>query len=219
MISLILVDAEVELVPHVPGEDRALPRICTMKHGELRGLHVLDSYIHRHVMEGLEGAERRGRPDILHSFLLLAQASRHCREGKLRSYVHTRGDEVIEVGQVFQADQSYLAFLQDLGALFCQGKLGAEEEGLRLRAHMTIRELLAELAPDEVVVLSPSGDETDLGRALLPSKEKHLAVIIGGFPEGDYRSEVYALADAKVTLGEELLTVPDVTARVLGALP
>ena len=80
MISLILADAEIERVPPSGPEGSPLPRIYGAEDAELGGVIVLDSYIHRHLLEGLEGAARRGRPDIAHSFLLLAQGSRACRE-------------------------------------------------------------------------------------------------------------------------------------------
>ena len=81
MISLILADAEVERVPMLCSDDMASPRVCSVKDAELGGVIVLDSYIHRHLMQGLEDAERRGRPDIVHSFLLLSQGSRACEGG------------------------------------------------------------------------------------------------------------------------------------------
>jgi rRNA small subunit pseudouridine methyltransferase Nep1 len=219
MISLILADAEVERVPLLCSDGTAPPRVCGVKDAELRGIIVLDSYIHRYIMEGLDDAERRGRPDIVHSFLLLAQGSRACNDGKLASFIHTRGGEVITVGRKYRPDQNYISFLHSLGELFEKGRIDGEEEGLVLERDMDLKALLGRLRPEEVIVLTPSGDKQDLRQVLNRADEKHLAVIIGGFPEGDYHSPVYQMADAKVSLGEELLTVPDVTSQVLIAIP
>jgi rRNA pseudouridine-1189 N-methylase Emg1 (Nep1/Mra1 family) len=84
---------------------------------------------------------------------------------------------------------------------------------------MDLKALLGRLMPDAVIVLTPSGERNDLRRVLSGSGGKHLAVIIGGFPEGDFHSPVYQMADVKVSLGDELLTVPDVTSQVLTAIP
>lgn len=219
MISLILADAEVERVPSLCSDGTAPPRVCGVKDAELRGIMVLDSYIHRHIMEGLDDAERRGRPDIVHSFLLLAQGSRACRDGNLASYIHTRGDEVIRVGTRYEPDQNYIAFLRSFGELFEKGNIDGGEGGLALERDTDLRTLLERLMPDEVIALAPSGERLDLRQVLGGSKQKHLAVIIGGFPEGDYHSPVYQMADVKVSLGDELLTVPDVTSQVLAAIP
>jgi rRNA small subunit pseudouridine methyltransferase Nep1 len=218
MISLILADAEVERVP-ICADGPAAPRVCSLKDSEVRGIIILDSYIHRHILEGLEGVERRGRPDIVHSFLLLAQSSRACEQGKLRSYLHTRGDEVVLVGCRYRPEQSYVAFLGSLGTLFEKGELGSVENGLRLERSMGLKDLIYRLNPDEVIALTPLGTESDLREVLRDASERHLAVIIGGFPEGDYRSQVYEMAEVKVSLGKELLTVPDVTSQVLASIP
>lgn len=219
MISLILADAEVEHVPMSCSDSEGLPRVCSVKDAELKGIVVLDSYLHKHIIEGLEDAARRGRPDIVHSFLLLAQGSKACKQGRLRAYIHTRGDEVVFVGSRYQPDHDYISFLRSLGKLLDNGKVGEGEKGLKLVENMDLRALIKALAPDRVIALAPSGDERDLIGALKPSQEKHLAVIIGGFPDGDYRSPVYEMANEKVSLGEDLLTVPDVTSQVLGSLP
>ncbi len=219
MISLILADAEVERAPLLCSDGTAPPRVCSVKDAELRGVIVLDSYIHRHILQGLDDAERRGRPDIVHSFLLLAQGSRACEDGKLASFIHTRGGEVITVGRKYRPDQNYIAFLRSLGELFEKGHLDGEEEGLVLERDMDLKALLGRLMPDAVIVLTPSGERNDLRRVLSGSGGKHLAVIIGGFPEGDFHSPVYQMADVKVSLGDELLTVPDVTSQVLTAIP
>jgi rRNA small subunit pseudouridine methyltransferase Nep1 len=219
MISLILADAEVERVPTTCSDGERQPRVCSVKETELKGIIVLDSYLHGHIIEGLEDAGRRGRPDIVHSFLLLAQGSKACKQGRLRVYIHTRADEVVFVWSRYQPEQNYISFLRSFGQLLEKGEVGKGEEGLKLVRDMDLRALIKALAPDRVIALTPSGDERDLIGALLPSQEEHLAVIIGGFPEGDYSSPVYEMADEKVSLGVKLLTVPDVTAQVLSSLP
>jgi len=219
MISLILVDAEIERVPMRCSEGASLPRVCDVEDNELHGIIVLDSYIHKHVLEGLEQAERRGRPDIVHSFLLLAQGSRACAEGKLRSYIHTRGDEVVLVGSGYRPEQSYVDFLRSFGELLENGTMGESKTGLQLEREMNLRALVGRLRADKVIALAPSGQQRDLREVLRGAEDHHLVVIIGGFPEGDFRSPVYEIADEAISLGEELLTVPDVTSQVLLSIP
>jgi rRNA small subunit pseudouridine methyltransferase Nep1 len=220
MISLILADAEIERMPMICPDGEGPPKVYSAKDdAELKGIIVLDSNLHRHIVDGLEDADRRGRPDIVHSFLLLAQGSEACKQGKLRAYIHTRGDEVVIIGSRYRPDQNYITFLRSFGELLDNGKVGEGEEGLRLVRNLDFKGLIRTLLPDRVIALSPSGNERDLTKSLRPSLQKHLAVIIGGFPEGDYHSPVYELADERVSLGDELLTVPDVTSQVLGSLP
>jgi rRNA pseudouridine-1189 N-methylase Emg1 (Nep1/Mra1 family) len=72
---------------------------------------------------------------------------------------------------------------------------------------------------DVVVVMSPEGRLTPL-RDLLPATgAEEVAIVIGGFPEGDFKSPVYDLADFKVSLGPELLTISAVGSEVLASIP
>jgi rRNA small subunit pseudouridine methyltransferase Nep1 len=218
-VTLILADADLEALPATCGAEAARLRVCRMTDRELKGIHILDSYLHKALLEGVEGAERRGRPDIAHSFLLLAQSSQPNREGRLRFFVHTRGDEVIRFGRRVMIEQDYMAFLAMLSELFEKGSQGSGEERIQVETHMTLSELLRGIGPALTVVMSPIGEKVELSRVLKESLEKEVVVIIGGFPEGDYRSPAYELADRTVSLGDELLTVPDVTAQVLSSIP
>jgi len=84
---------------------------------------------------------------------------------------------------------------------------------------MTLAALLQALSPGLIIAMSPSGQQVVLKQLLSENEAKQVAIIIGGFPEGDYRSPVYRLADRSVSLGDELLTVPEVTAQVLSSIP
>lgn len=217
--TLILADAEMEVLPATCGVEGVQPRVCRMTDQGLKGIHILDSYLHKALLEGLQDAERRGRPDIAHSFLLLAQSSKVNREGRLRVFVHTRGDEVIRVGPKAHIDQDYMAFLKMMTELFENGGVGSGEERIEIERQMTLAELLQEIQADLVVAMSPSGERVELRAVLRDGKPDEAVVMIGGFPEGDYKSPVHQLADIGVSLGDELLTVPDVTAQVLSSIP
>jgi len=218
-IDLILADTEVEALPSICGPAAAQPRVCLTTDRELRGILVLDSYLHKALLEGLEDSGRRGRPDIAHSFLVLTQNSPSVQEERLRAFVHTRGDEVIRFGRKARIDQDYMAFLRMISDLFEKGSIGSGEERIEVERHMTLAELLREIRPGLVVAMSPIGEKVELRTVLMESEAKEAAVIIGGFPEGDFRSPVHQLADRMVSLGDELLTVPDVTAQVLSSIP
>ena len=218
MIHLILADAEIEPLGRVVPSTGEKVRVCGTSALELEGVHILDSYLHHPLVEGLEQAERRGRPDIVHSFLLLTQSSRPFLEGRMRVLVHTRGDEVICFGPKSRVESSYVAFLRSMSELFERCALGTEEAGIMLREHQPLAELLEGIGPEIVIALSPTGEKVPLEEVFAQLRGKETVIMIGGFLEGDYRSPVYEMADRSISLGEELLTVPDVTAQVLAAL-
>ncbi len=88
MLHLVLADAELEPIPD-----------NLRNHKSLRGNAetLLDASDHHSMMVNLYDGRRRGRPDITHLFLLLANESIACCEGMLRAYVHTRHNRVIYV--------------------------------------------------------------------------------------------------------------------------
>jgi len=197
-LVIVLVDAELELAPG-PAE-RCIP--------------VLDAFCHRDAMRSLPGASRRGRPDIVHSTLLLCQGSELNRQGRLQVYVHTREDKVIEVGRDTDVHPNYVRFLQEMGSLL----RGKEVPGYVLSARY-LRTLVRGIGADLRVALSPSGDDVPLAQVFEGAGGGTVLAMIGAFPEGDFVSSVYELADVKVSLGPELMRVPEVTSRVLRAVP
>jgi len=195
-LVIVLVDAELELAPG--GADGPMP--------------VLDAFYHKDAMRSLSESSRRGRGDIVHSTLLLCQGSELNRDGDLRVCVHTRDDRVIEVGRETDVHPNYVRFLQDMGPLLH----GVPVDGYRLTAK-NLRTLMREIDADLAVALSPSGEDVPLDTVFKGAGDGTVVAMIGAFPEGDFTSPVYELADQKVSLGPVLMRVPEVTARVLRA--
>jgi len=217
-VHLMLVDAEIEALPSDaiigPG-----PRICCMPGADRQRIRVLDSYLHRDLMMSMTDRHRRGRPDIVHDFLTLALGSKHRDDGALDVIVHARNDVVIRFGRKASVNKDYIKFLGTMTELFERGEIGAGEERISIRTGQSLAAILENEGLDFVIALSPTGKNEDLGAAFSLHKGEEIGVLIGGFPEGDYLSPVYEIADLAISLGDELLTVPDVTARVLAAIP
>ncbi len=190
MIHILLAYAELELLPNQESSKE-----------------VFDQHLH-----GEREGSRRGRPDIVHAFLSLCQSSVANHEGKIKTWVHTRNDEVIEMERRAKVPPNYAAFLKLMSQVLTAG----EEAGFFLRRE-TLRDLLERIAARQVVVLTPLGERTSLGTLL--EKEEETVIIIGGFPEGDYLSPAYELATHSISLGSNLLTVWTVTCQVLCSIP
>lgn len=199
ILAVVLADAELELVPD--GRDA-------------RGLPVLDAYFHSDIVRTMEDPERRGRGDIVHNCLQLLQSSELNRRGRFRVLVHTRDDQVIAVDPRNDIVPNYIQFLGQMGVLLRGGKVDGYSVG-----DQDLRHLLAAVGADLVVAMSPHGRNVPLSEILAPSSEGTVAVVMGAFPAGDYRSPVYELSDVSVSLGPQLLTVPEVVRRVLSAVP
>jgi rRNA small subunit pseudouridine methyltransferase Nep1 len=217
-IHLILVDAEIEALPPDAIFGPA-PRICCMPGADRQRIRILDSYLHRDWMSSMPDRHRRGRPDIVHAFLTLALNSKQRVDGELDVLVHTRDNASIRFARKATVSNDYIKFLGTMTELFEHGTVGKGEERITLQKDRSLPELLESERLDTVLALSPIGKKQDLSALLSGLRGKEVGMLIGGFPEGDYRSPVYELADLLVSLGDELLTVPDVTAQVLAAIP
>jgi rRNA small subunit pseudouridine methyltransferase Nep1 len=207
-VTIILVDSELERIPegvHVK------PR-CDID------TKVLESYLHRDVLAKLPEGSRRGRPDMIHGFLNLCQSSIANKRGYLRMFVHTRNDSILNIGRMALVPQNYLEYLGFMDELLENGKIGSGEEEISI-SKGTFLELMDRINVDVTVVMSPEGRQTPL-RDLLPATgAEEVAIVIGGFPEGEFKSPVYDMADYRVSLGPELLTITAVGSEVLASIP
>ncbi len=217
-IHLMLVDAELEALPSdaIPGP---APRICCLPGADKTRIRILDSHLHRDRLASITDRFRRGRPDIAHAFLTMTFSSRQWAEGKLEVLVHTRDNVSIRFARKAKVSKDYVSFLGTMTELFEKGAVGMGEDRIWMEKDRPLSALFEEERLDFIIALSPTGKREDLKAALSKLQGKEVGLIIGGFPEGDYLSPVYELADMALSLGEEILTVPEVTAQVLAAVP
>jgi rRNA small subunit pseudouridine methyltransferase Nep1 len=214
MIDLILVDAELETLPKRQGKKGKLKEALSVEK-----VGILDSTLHQPLMKGLPEAERRGRPDLAFTFMYLCQRYARQHQGRVRVFVHTRHDRVIRIEGLAGVPENIISFLVLMTQLFEKKTLGTPGGSYRLYEGVDLKTLLAQLEPDLIVALSPNGEDVDLKTELEAHEGQEVAVLLGGFPEGDYKSPVYELADVVVSLGPQLLSVPEVTDKVLDSLP
>jgi rRNA small subunit pseudouridine methyltransferase Nep1 len=211
----ILADSELELVPQEIVNER-----CILNNARARGKApekiLLDASHHHPAFGKLPDSERRGRPDIIHFFLMLCIDSDLSVEGKLRVFVHTRNNDVIAVNPETRLPPHYPRFVGLIESLYEQRVVPSRENALlELRDGVTLDALVSALKPDEVVVLAPSGEETPLPEKFASIKGERVVVIIGGFSKGDFKSDLSKIKHTKISLGPRLQKVWTVTAKIL----
>jgi len=211
MLHLVIADSELELVPESIADHPAIVNYAKRR-GKKPEEVILESSYHHSALRKLEDGERRGRPDIVHICLLNALESIANKEGKLRVYVHTRNDEVIYIKPETRLPRNYNRFLGLMESLFKNKVVPQDLELLRLEKK-TLGKLVEEIGPDEVFVMHESGEPMkprDFGK-VLAGLENPL-VIVGGFPHGDFQSQVEG---KKVSLYREPLMAWTVVNEVL----
>lgn len=204
MLTILLVDTELELIPREMLGDKSI-RMHAQKRKKAAGKILLDSnYMHTTIDRFYPGqSNRRGRPDIIYHFLTMALESILNKRGHLRIWIHTRNDKVIEISPQIRLPKSYNRFIGLMEDLYDKREIKAGENTL-LKLHDANMKSMLELANvKNPKIMSPVGEPVKI-QSVFQDKEQDQSFIIGGFSEGDYTSDVYTLGKARSIFQEEL---------------
>ena len=214
MLTIILADTELELVPGDIRGHKAVQASAKRKGKKPREI-LLDASLHHSAMRRLDDWERRGRPDIAHMFVVLCLDSIANVEGRLRTLVHTRGDNLIEVDPSTRIPKNYNRFVGLMEDLFKRGCVPSEDKPLiRLAPDSTLSSIVDGIHHDDIIAFSPDGERGNLV-SLFKGMEGDVVAIVGGFPKGDFTSPVYDLCTRKVSIHPELLKTWTVVSEIL----
>jgi len=214
MLTLVLADAELELVPPEIQKHPAV-RASARKRGRSPTAILLDSSLHHPALrKSLEG-ERRGRPDIVHVVLVLALDSILNLEGGLRVFIHTRNDEAIQLAPETRIPKNYTRFVGLMEDLFEKGEVPEENPLLHMDRGVTLQQLLEKVG-GEAWAFAEGGAVVDLGAEFARHGED-LVAVIGGFPHGGFRSPVATLCKRVVSLHPQPLKAWTVASEILVA--
>jgi rRNA small subunit pseudouridine methyltransferase Nep1 len=211
VLNLIIAEAALELVPpqivkHASVRNEARRR--EMEPSET----LLDRSIHHHAMLKLSDDSKRGRPDLVHLTLLSITSTPLYQSGRVKVYIHTRENVVLELKEQTRPPKSYARF-RDL----VQKLLNEEPQtGLITVYEGSVPLLLDRIGADLVVGLSTQGKTTtleELAREL--STKKNPAVLIGGFPKGHFTPETAARLDSIARVHPDSLDAHVVAARLV----
>lgn len=216
MLYMVLIESSIELVPReIWGHPAVLKN--AKKRGKKPGEILLDKSIHYHAMKNLKDREKRGRPDIVHVSLLNALSSPLNLVGKLRLYVHTINDYVIFIRRDVRLPRNYNRFVGLIEQLLTVGRVPPNDpQPLMYVKDMGIQDLLDALGK-KLILLSETGVLVSPDRIARKAIEGDYIIGIGGFPHGDFRREVYELADEVYSIYPKPLDTWVVVSRIIEA--
>jgi len=217
VLVLILAESAIELVP--PG---LVKHPSVLKLAEKRGKKpnqiLLDRSYHHAAMRSLKDAEKRGRPDIVHTTLLEVLGTPLNREGVLQSYVHTLENRVVEIDSRVRLPVNYDRFVGLIEQLYAVGRAPSVGEPLLAMRKQTLNQLLEEIKPSTTIALTTLGEHEDLGELCQElALERKPTILIGGFPRGHFSEETLDLADRAVRIDREALEAWVVASRAVYA--
>lgn len=218
MLTLLLADAELERVPaSIVGHPQV---VQSARHaGTAAARMLLDSSLHYAAMRSLPEGERRGRPDLVHFFLLTALESIPNKRGILRVLVHTRNDELLRIDPATRLIRNYNRFCGLIQKLLEEGKAGQPAPLLLMERRRSLSSVLEELHPDRSILLDADGRPVPAPRIFSgDDANRNILAIIGGFPSGSFRSRMPEGVE-RISLHPDLLTVWTVASELLAHYP
>jgi rRNA small subunit pseudouridine methyltransferase Nep1 len=210
---LVLAESELETVPReITGHRQVVA--SARRSGKNASRMILDASQHHAAMRRLPDGARRGRPDLVHLFLLTAMESRAAKRGQVRVAVHTRNDDWIEIDPTTRLIRNYVRFCGLIEKLFETGAVPAETPLLTRTAKRPLLPALDAMEADRLIWL----DETAPRRrpAELFAKDdldRHVVAVIGGFPHGQFQTGAPKTAE-RVSLWAETLPTWTVAAEL-----
>ncbi len=203
MINLVLVDSELETIP---ADMLKEPEVLALsrKRGKPANEILLDSsLLHRAIERVFPGeSNRRGRPDIFHIMLNVAQSSILNIRGMLHVYIHTRNHDLITVSPVTRIPKSYSRFHGLVEDLFKKGEIvSGEDILLRVEKSIDLAEFIGTLE-GEKILLDPLGKRVRAEKFFQPGK--NYTIVVGGFANGTFRSDLGFLRERYSIFPEEL---------------
>jgi len=206
-MHLVLAESEFELVPEAI---RAHPsvRAPARRSGSRASRALLDSSLHHSALRALPEGERRGRPDIVHTVLLLAQDSILNQRGGLRVWIHTRNDELLVLDPRTRIMRNYNRFVGLAEQVLREGKAPPTGDPLLLLERgVTLKGAVARTGARSAIVFDDAGDRMSMREVLAPhaAAREAVACVIGGFPSGAFRADL-GFADRRVSIHDAPLS-------------
>lgn len=218
MLTIILAESELEVMPSELVNHPTILSFAQQRRKQPEKI-LLDSNYHHAAMKDIADGRRRGRPDIVHLFLLTALESIANKQGQLKIIIHTRHNDVIYVNPETRIMRNYDRFVGLMEQLFGKKVVRSEEQTLlELKQKLPLNKIVDGLKEDQVIAFSEDGKTANLNnyfKDLKKHKKKNIVCIIGGFPSGTFQSDIKSMADEIVSIHPEMLVSWTVASEIL----
>src|SRR3989475_2308752 len=198
MLTLILAESSIELVPNEITGHPAILKSAERKKKDPRQLILDQSYHHSAILRLGKSGIGKGRPDIVHFCLLLALGSPLNLDNQLTCFVHTRDDQVITIDPRTRLPRSTDRFIALIEQLYQSSMVPTSGPPLMKLSRESLNDLLSTISPDSIVALTTLGlpKPMEAVAAGLP-EAKRAAFFLGGFSSGHFSDRTMKIASGK----------------------
>lgn len=216
MLSLILAESALELVPNEIAGHPAIVKWARRKKKDPRQLVLDQSYHHAAILRLGKPGAGRGRPDIVHFFLLVALGSPLNTDGQLNCFVHTRDDRVIEIDPRTRLPRNTDRFTALIEQLYQDSVVPSSGPALLKLKNESLKGLLSTIDSDRVVALTTLGLPKPMEEVAERLRQSERPVLlVGGFPTGHFSDGTMKLASEKTRVDRRSLEAWTIVGRAV----
>ncbi len=209
-VNVILLDSSLELVPREIARHPSVIKSARKRDKKPTEI-LLDVSLHYFAMKNLENREKRGRPDIVHSAMVLFLTDPFVK-GDL--YIHTVDSKIIKVNKDVRPPKNYNRFVSLMEQLLIHGKVPPGSQN----PLMEVTDLkLSDLSKEyRLVLLDESGAYVSPTKLCEEIDDKTL-LGIGAFPHGKFSREVLENFKESYSISSVPLETNQTLCRVLSS--
>ena len=213
MLTIILSESSLDLIP---SEMYNHPSVTSYskKFKKNPSNTLLDNSWHFGGMKGLENEIKRGRPDIIHLTLLSLCTSPAFYENKIKVFVHTVNDKIININNKTRLPKSYHRFQGLIEKLFLTKMIKSENEILMQLENLSLSQLISKLKPTQIIGLTTKGQTTTLQK-IVEQLNENSCILIGGFQKGHFSKETEKILDQSFSISNVSLEAHLVASRLV----
>ncbi len=216
MLTLILAESSIELVPNEIAGHPALLKRADRKKKDPRQLILDQSYHHSAILRLGKSGVGRGRPDIVHFSLLLALGSPLNLDNQLNCFVHTRDDHVITINPRARLPRNTDRFTALIEQLYQESVVPSSGPPLMELRKESLKDFLSRISPDNLVALTTVGSPKPMDQVAMElSHAKRPALLLGGFPVGHFSVKTMKLAQDRFRIDRRSLEAWTVVGRAV----
>ena len=216
MLSLILAESSIELVPNEIAGHPAIIKWAKRKKKDPRELVLDQNYHHSAILRLGKSGVGRGRPDIAHFSLLVALGSPLNADNQLNCYVHTRDDHVIEIDPPTRLPRNTDRFTALIEQLYQDSVVPSSGPALLKLKKESLKSLLSRIHADRVVALTTLGSSKPMEAVAEELREaKRPVLLVGGFSTGHFSEGTMRLASEKTQVDRRSLEAWTIVGRAL----
>ena len=216
MLSLILAESSIELVPNEIVGHPAIAKWAKRKKKDPRQLMLDQSYHHAAILRLGKSGVGRGRPDIVHFSLLVALGSPLNADNQLNCFVHTRDDHVIAIDPRTRLPRNTDRFTALLEQLYQDSVVPSSGPALLTLKKESLKNLLGTIRPEKVVALTTVGSPSPMEEVAEGLRQSDRPVLlVGGFPTGHFSHGTMKLASEKIRVDRRNLEAWTIVGRAI----